>query len=202
MLWLGTDAARNLYARTGPRSEPGTSIYRVDPAILAELRFDAIAWRDRAVLAPLPANARIAALKLTDLETKAAVLDITFGPAGEPAPAPAEPKAVQALVASLRALRARDYVEGGFTERVYTAGDDRPWRYLLEATVAVPAAGGTEQTSAVVLRLTERVGGAQQFGGIKEVDTVFALEQPLVDALWAITYGPRDPGPAPVPPKK
>lgn len=202
VLWLGTDAARNLYARTGPRAEPGTSIYRVNPAILAELRFDATAWRDRAVLAPLPAAARIAALKLTDLESNAAILDLAFNPAGEPAPAPRDPKAVAAVVAALRALRAREYVEGGFAERVYTAGDDRPWRFLLEAVVAVPAAGGTEQTSALALRLTERVGGAQQFGGIKEVDTVFALEQPLVDALWALTYGPRDPGPAPAPPKK
>ncbi len=202
VLWLGTDAARNLYARTGPRAEPGTSVYRVDPAILAELRYDATAWRDRAVLAPLPAAARLAALRLTDLESKNPLLDLTFNAAGEPAPAPREPKAVAAVVAALRALRAREYVEGGYTERVYTAGDDRPWRYLLEAVVAVPAAGGTEQTSPLAVRLTERVGGAQQFGGIKEVDTVFALEQPLVDALWALTYGPRDPGPAPAPPKK
>jgi hypothetical protein len=44
------------------------------------------------------------------------------------------------------------------------------------------------------LLFTERLGGSQQYAGAKEFDTVFALEQPLIDALWSLTYGPRDPG--------
>ena len=51
--------------------------------------------------------------------------------------------------------------------------------------------------SALTLYLTERLSGSQQFAGIKALDTVFALEQPFVDALWSLAYGGRDPGPHP-----
>jgi hypothetical protein len=30
---------------------------------------------------------------------------------------------------------------------------------------------------------------------------VFSLPQPVIDALWALTYGPRDPGARPAPPR-
>jgi hypothetical protein len=165
--------------------------------ILDELPLTPSAWRDRAVAEPLPAAARISQLRLTDLESKAVITEVTFQPSGEPAVAPRDPAAIKAVVAAVRTLRAKEFVPGPFTERVAAAGDDRPWRYLLEARIAVPGSAGAEQTSTLTLHLTERVGGAQQYAGLKEIDTVFALEQPLVDALWALTYGPRDPGPPP-----
>ena len=197
VLRLGTDAGRNVYARVGTPTEPGNSVYQVGREILDELPLTPSAWRDRAVAEPLPAAARISQLRLTDLESKAVVTEVTFQPSGEPAVAPRDPAAIKAVVAAVRTLRAKEFVPGPFTERVAAAGDDRPWRYLLEARIAVPGSAGAEQTSTLTLHLTERVGGAQQYAGLKEIDTVFALEQPLVDALWALTYGPRDPGPPP-----
>jgi hypothetical protein len=197
VLRLGTDAGRNVYARVGTPTEPGNSVYQVAREILDELPLNPSAWRDRAVTDPLPAAARISGLRLTDLESKAVVAETTFQPSGEPVAAPRDPAALKVVVSSLRALRAKEYLPGPFTERVTAAGDDRPWRFLLEATIAVPGSAGAEQTSTLALLLTERLGGAQQYAGLKDLDTVFALEQPLVDALWALTYGPRDPGPPP-----
>ena len=197
VLRLGTDANRNVYARVGTASDPGNSIYQVGREILDELALVPTAWRDRAVHEPLSTAARISALRLTDLETKQVLHEITFNGAGEPAPAPRDPKAVKAVVAAMRTLRAKDYVAGGFSEKVTAAGDERPWRYQLDTVIAVPGSAGLEQTSTLALFLTERVGGAQQFAGLKELDTIFALEQPFVDALWSLTYGPRDPGPPP-----
>jgi hypothetical protein len=202
VLRLGTDAERNVYARVGTAADPGNSIYQVPREILDELAGTPSAWRDRAVIDPLAAAARISALKLTDLESKAVLYETSFDAAGEPATAPRDPKAIKDLVVALRSLRAKGYVAGPFTDRVTAAGDDRPWRYQLDATIAVPGGAGAQPSSTLVLFLTERVGGAQQYAGLKELDTVFALEQPLVDALWALTYGPRDPGPAPAPDKK
>jgi hypothetical protein len=98
-------------------------------------------------------------------------------------------------VTSLRALRAKEFVPGGFAERITAAGDERPWRFQLDATIALPGPDSAEQTRTLTLFLTERLGGNQQFAGSKELDTAFSLEQPLVDALWSLTYGNRDPGP-------
>ncbi len=200
VLRIGTDASRNAYARVGTPADPGNSIYLVPREILNELVMTPTAWRNRAVTPPLPATARVSALKLTDLvPAPRLVFETTFNAAGEPATPPRDPPAVQQVVAALRALRAKEYLDGGFTERVLAGGDERPWRYQLEATIAVPGSAGAEQTSTLTLLLTERMGGTQQFAGIKELDTVFALEQPLVDALWSLTYGARDPGPLPEP---
>ena len=195
VLRLGTDANRNVYARVGTAADPGTSIYQVGAELLGELPLAPDAWRDRAVAEPLPATARIAGLKITDLETKQVLFETTLNAAGETAPPARDPKAVQAAVAALRALRAKEFVPGGFTEKVAAAGDDRPWRFQLDAAIALAGAGGAEQRTTLTLFLTERLGGTQQFAGVKELDTVFALEQPFVDALWSLAYGARDPGP-------
>jgi len=97
-------------------------------------------------------------------------------------------------VAGLRALRAKEFVPGGYAERVSAAGDERPWRFRLDATIALPVAGAAEQTSTLTLMLTERLGGAQQFAGSPDLNVVFALEEPMVLALWTLAYGARDPG--------
>ena len=202
MLRIGTDANRTThYARVGTATEPGTSIYEVTSEIEKELSLSALTYRDRAVVEPLAPSARFAALKLTDLETKTVLFEAAFNAAGEAAPVPRDPKAVQDVVAALRALRAKEFLPGGFAEKIAAGGGERSWRWQLDATITVPAAGGAEQSSALTLLLTERLGGTSQFAGSKELDTVFSLEQPLVDALWSLTYGPRDPGPRPEPKK-
>ena len=195
VLRLGTDATRNVYARVGTPNDPGTSIYQVGAEILEELPLTPITWRDRAVAEPLPPTARIVGLKLSDLEVKKTLFETTLNPAGATEPPARDPKAVQAVVAALRSLRAKEFVPGGFTEKVAAAGEDRPWRLQLDASIALPGAGGLEQKTTLTLFLTERLGGSQQFAGVKELDTVFALEQPFVDALWSLAYGERDVGP-------
>jgi len=194
VLRLGTDANRNVYARVGTPTDPGTSIYQVGADILNDLPLTPLAWRDRAVAEPLPPAAKITALKLTDLENKQTLFETTLKASGEPESARRDPKAVQAVVAGLRALRAKEFVPGGYAERVSAAGDERPWRFRLDATIALPVAGAAEQTSTLTLMLTERLGGAQQFAGSPDLNVVFALEEPMVLALWTLAYGARDPG--------
>lgn len=197
VLRIGTDANRTAYyARVGSATDPGTSIYQIGPEIEPELQLSPLAWRDRAVTDPLPPGARLTALKLTDLETRQVVYETAFDAAGAAATPARDPQALAALVTALRAPRARSFVPGGFADRVTAAGDDRPWRFQLDVTLAVPGLGGVEQAGAITWNLTERLGGTQQFAGSRELDLIFALEQPVVDALWALTYGARDPGPS------
>lgn len=187
VLSFGTDARRNVYARVGTPTDPGSSIYTVNLDLGREFPITALAWRDRNLREPLPAGARFTSLKLTDLETKQVVFETAFGPTGEPTIPASDPKALTDLLAQLRALRARSILQAGFTERVAVAGDERPWRYQLEAGVALPGGAGGELTSNLNLLLTERLSGTEQYAGAKDLDLVFALEQPFLDAIWSLT---------------
>ena len=196
VLRIGTDANRSaFYARVGTPTDAGTSIYQISPEIEQYLQLSPPAWRDRAVTEPLPATARINAFKLTDLESKQVLFETAVDATGEPSTAPRDPKAVKDVITALRALRAKEFVPGGFAERITAAGDERPWRFQLDAAITLPGAAGAEQARTLTLFFTERLGGTQMFAGSKELDTVFSLEQPLVDALWSLAYGSRDPGP-------
>jgi hypothetical protein len=39
----------------------------------------------------------------------------------------------------------------------------------------------------MTLWFAERTGGTEQLAGSKDFGAVFAIEQPLLDALWALT---------------
>jgi hypothetical protein len=198
---VATPRDKSAYARLGPAGNPGTSIYVVDPVILDETVPSASAWRAR-LLRELPPTARITELKLTDLSNNQVLIDATFDANGNPPADLPNAAAVQAVLPHLRLLRAKRFTQEAFTDRVVTAGEERPWRYELAATVSLPGGAGGEQVATTSLLLTERAGGAQQLAGSREFNAVFEVEQPFLDALWALIYGPRDPGPpAPEPAK-
>lgn len=184
------------YARLGPASSPGASISIVPPDILDETRLEPRVWRER-LLRELPPSARITALKLTDLANNQVLVEPAFDATGNPTATAHDVTAVQEVLKHLRLLRAKRFTHDAFTERVQFAGEERPWRYELTATISLPGGATGEQTASTTLLLTERGGGAQQLAGSKEFNAVFELEQPFVDALWALIYGPRDPGPPP-----
>lgn len=165
-------------------------VYAIDPAILDAASVSPLAYRERS-LRELPATATIAALRITDLQNGAVVAERSL--AAEPADSP-----LAALASQLRAIRARRFVADGYTEPNLVGGEDRPWRYRVEITVALPAGTGT-QTETETWTFTERVGGTLQLGGSERFAATFELEQPLIDALWRVTYGDRDPGPPAAP---
>ena len=162
------------------------SVYAVDPQILADTPVAPGAWRDRLVFS-LPGPARITGLEIDDLRDNRPVVrwDASSG---------AATKDVQAVLDLLRQVRAVRFVGDGYAEKVTVAGEEREWRYRLQATVVLPGAGASEQTGTHVFKLAERSGGAEQIAGSEEFGAVFVLEQPMIDALWALIYGNRDPG--------
>jgi hypothetical protein len=78
-------------------------------------------------------------------------------------------------------------VQDGFPDKVFAAGEVRPWRYRLDATISLPGGAGGGQVNTMTLWFAERTGGAEQLAGSKEFGAVFAVEQPLLDALWTLT---------------
>ena len=187
-LQLGLATQRDNFAYARLAGTASVYVYAVSPDILRETPVAAREWRERLVR-ELPAAARLTTLKLTDLAENKLILDLTLDPSAkvqEPVPV---------ILASLRMLRAKKFSQDNFTDKVFLGGEDRAWRYRLEAGIALPGGAAGEQTTTTTLLFSERIGGTQQLAGSAELNTVFEIEQPLVDALWALTYGPRDPGP-------
>ncbi len=183
-LQIGVTTPRDgrAYARLGGER----FIYGIDPAILDAVPVSTLAYRESR-LRELTATARFTTLKLTDLQTDTIVLEQTL--ADTPADSP-----VATLATQLRTLRTPRFVLDEFADQVVVGGEERRWRYRLDATIALPGGEGG-QTGTLTLFLTERIGGGLQLAGAPEFAAVFELEQPLLDALWAITYAARDPGP-------
>jgi hypothetical protein len=188
-LQIGVSSNRDgkTYARLGD----ARFVYLVDSAVLEQTSPSPLAYRQR-LLHELPAAARITHLDLKDLQTNATVLDKDLPVDAEAA----EP--IKTLINQLRSLRAQRFVQDGFSTNVLLSGIERPWRYQLDARITLP--GGTgEQTETMTLFFTERLGGNVQYAGSDEIAAVFEIEQPLLDALWTLTYGDKDPGPPPPP---
>ena len=89
---------------------------------------------------------------------------------------------LETLLASLRELRAKTIVREGHPATVPVDGVEKPWAYLLEATLEPPGDGP------LVLTLAERAGGMTQLAGNARLDLVFTLEQPFLDALWSLLH--------------
>jgi hypothetical protein len=191
VLQLGVADRRDNHAYARLTSE--SSVYVVNPDILRETQVAPRDWRDR-LLRDLPAGASITGLVLTNLASGASVLNWTAAPGGPP---PSD--AIQTVLARLRTLRAVAFEADSFSDHVDVDGDERPWKYRLDAVVALPGGEGRVQTGMSTLWLSDRLGASRQVAGSREFDAVFDIEQPLLDALWTITYGARDPGPPPAP---
>ncbi len=167
------------------------SVYAVEPDILRDTSASPLAWRERA-LKTLPASARITSLTLTNTGDNAVVYSRKLAEnetwdgalAAEPAPRRA---AISAVLLELRNLRAASFVKDGFPDKVFAAGEVRSWKYRLDAAVSLPGGTGTGQVDTMTLWLAERTGGSEQLAGSKEFGAVFAIEQPLLDALWTLT---------------
>jgi hypothetical protein len=188
-LQIGVTTPRDgrAYARLGGER----FIYGIDPAILDATPVSILAYRETR-LRELTATARFTTLKITDLKDDTVILEQTLADAAAGSPA-------ATLATQLRTLRAQRFVLDEFADQVVAGGEERPWRFRLDATIALPGGEGG-QTETLTLFLTERIGGRLQLAGSPEFAAVFEIEQPLLDALWAITYAERDPGPPVIPP--
>lgn len=200
VLQLGTDAGRRVFARVGTAANPGSSIFGLDAAALEDFPLEPAVWRDRA-LPPVPASARISSLKLTDLASGKVVIDTPLDAGGLPTAAVPDPAAVQKLAAQLRSPRAKNFRPGPFTEKFMAGAEERAWRYQLDLTITPAATPNGEAPRTRTLYFADRTGGAEQLAGSREFDSLFEVEQALLDAFWAVVYGPRDPGPPPAPAK-
>jgi hypothetical protein len=179
-------------------------VYAVAADTLNGLPVSPLVYRER-TLRTLPEGARITGLRLVDntLPDKALVdlhlaegvtWDDTLASETEPRRA-----ALKAVLVNLTTLRAKQFVSDTFTSTTLVDGMPAPWKYTLEASLALGGSTGAPLKSVTSLQLAERSGGGTQLAGSAEFGVVFAVEQTLLDALWALTYSERDPGPPVIP---
>jgi hypothetical protein len=167
------------------------SVYAVEPDILAETGVSPLSWRERQLYS-LPSSARITSLSLSNVADDSVIYAHKLADgetwdgaiASEPAP---RKEALDAILSQIRSLRAARFVEDGFPDKVFAAGEVRTWRYRLEVAVSLPGGAGGAQVNTMRLWFAERTGGTEQLAGSKEFGAVFAVEQPLLDALWTLT---------------
>ncbi|MDD2765049.1 MAG: DUF4340 domain-containing protein [Opitutaceae bacterium] len=194
LLGVASERENRVYAKLA--SEP--FVYLVDPEILRETPVTANYYRDR-LLRELPAGARVIGLTLTDIAAKTALFsrqlkdEETWSQALAAEPE-ARRAALLALLEQLRSLRAKNFVLDSFPPSVEVAGELRPWKYSLEATLALVGGAGA-QTATSTLFFIERTGGGTQLAGSQEFNAVFEADQKLIDALFTLTSGLQDPGP-------
>lgn len=196
-LLIGIASEREGLAYAKLSNEP--FVYLVDPDILRESPVTVSYYRSR-LLRELPAGARITGLSIKDTVSKVEIYarQLAAGETWDQALATEEDAKRTALLGILEQLgnlRAKNYVADSFPPEVEIAGEMRPWRYVIEATISL--VGGTGgQTDTITLFLTERTSGGTQFAGSPGFNVVFEANQKLLDALFTLTHGPREPRPA------
>ena len=167
------------------------TVYAVEPDILRDTSALPLAWRER-LLSSLPASARITSLTLTNAADGSVIYSrkLADGEAWDAAlaqeTAPRR-EAITALLSQLRTLRAASFVQEGFPDKVFAAGEVRSWKYRLDASVSLPGGAGAWQVNTMTLWFAERTGGSEQLAGSKDFGAVFTVEQPLLDALYRLT---------------
>jgi hypothetical protein len=173
----------------------------VTPEILRATPVVPRVYRDR-VVRELEPGARITGIKLSDTTSSSTFYSHALAEAGtwEQAltPETAERRtAIETLLTQLRSLRAKTYVRDDFPSTISIGGEERPWQYRLDVTLALVSGEGA-RTDELTLFFSERIGGTTQLVGYARdggAGVVFEAEQPLLDALWTLIYGSRDPGP-------
>lgn len=175
-------------------------VYEIAPDLLEETPVLARHFRHR-LLRKLPEGAQLTSVSLVDLTTDKPVYaqklkegDKTWGPTLAAEPEPVR-RAVEGLLSELTELRAAAFTAENFSAgQAATPEGNRPWRYRLDYTVAFN--GSAENPAS--LFLTARLGGMTLVAGTADFGGVmFTVSQPLLDALFALTYtASEDPGPA------
>jgi len=183
-----TEPSPHLYARLSN----ARFVYEIPAELLEQTTPDPLSYRQR-LLRELPESARLHTLTLTDLSSGATVFETSVD--DENATVATTPEgdreAATRLFAALRRLEAASLVQDHFSETLFAAGAERPWRWRLDTTVRLPSGRGDEQSETSHLFLTERLGGDLQLAGSPELGLVFVINQALLDALWPLSYRER-----------
>ena len=175
-------------------------VYEIVPDILDDTPTNPRHYRLR-LLRKLPEGALLTQVSLVDLSSGTTLVALKLNEGEKDwerflGSIEAEPmrKTLRAILTELGTLRADSFTADSFSpDHADTPEGNRPWRYRLDYTVAF---GGAQEAPASLF-LTERLGGTTLVAGTADFGGVtFKVTQPLLDAIFALTYTTKhDPGP-------
>lgn len=178
--------------RVYAKLEEDSSVYLTSASILADLPLNGLYYRER-VAGSLPAGAALHAVRIIDLESGQALLDVRKPPQADWEQALAdlsEPlqAAAQALLRAFRHFPVAQFLADSFSAPLELDAERTiPWEFALEADVQLPG-GETSNPETRRYLLTERLGGSTQYAGSETLDLTFRLTQDLIDVLQPILF--------------
>jgi len=175
------------------------SVYEVRPRVILLLNPKPLDYRDK-TLYSLPAVAKVQRVRMVDLVTNETVIDQSIDPqtqtwedamAGSDLPEEKR-EALLALIPLLKELEVHSYLQPGFTDDFKLYGQAPvQWRYRLDAEVWLPGgdeAAIREERLFISSRLAGAAIGNAQIAGSPSMDMIFSLTQPMIDALFPLTF--------------
>ena len=178
-----------LYAK----SQRERFVYAISDSLLETVVLNSLYYRKRS-LAPLPLGATIQKIAVRDLEKNAILTELP-----EPemlAKLPLEDEiAIRTaqLTEFIREFQVKEYLDGDFHRDGFQFEDSRvPWRFELIAEIALPGGDGNVTESRSYM-FTERTGGTTQLGGTATPNTLFKLDQRMIDVLQDIAENTNPP---------
>lgn len=159
------------------------TVYRVEPHILQDIPIDPLHYRDR-VLRSLPDSAQVIEVRLMDRQ--AAEAEPLRRLEAEDIPEPLSQFIARTTVERYLSIPFQDPLRLDRQRRI-------PWRYQFE--VDFLSSPGSDSVRTLEFLMTERLGGAQQFGVLRGEQTVFVLPPAIVAAVedWVSRELPSEP---------
>ncbi|WP_269525789.1 DUF4340 domain-containing protein [Coraliomargarita parva] len=152
------------------------------------LPLNALDYRSR-TLETLPEAARIRNLKLERISDGEVLFDLQL-PEGSiwgtllAEQDEKEAEAIQTLLNAVRKMVVKAYLKENYADSYVLDPDTSlPWLYRLSAEIVLPG-DGTDRIDTRTYVFTKRQSGTQQVCGSKQLDSIFQLPQPLIDALY------------------
>jgi hypothetical protein len=194
----GREASGNLvYAKTGE----APFVFLVDRGLADDLSAKPYYYRDRH-LQELPEGAQITALSIERIADENTVFSASLSDPGQTweqalTEMPLEKRtAASALVAQIRNLEATNIVASTFTSSVPGLLEERPWKWLIEATISLRGGIG-QQDTVFRLYVDDYAGGPELLAGAPDLDLVFETGPEFIDAITPLIFERKDPGPPP-----
>ena len=179
-----------VYAKS--RNEP--FVYAISDALLEKISLKQLHYRKR-LLETLPQGASISKITLRDLEKNATLSELSM-PERPLEDLPLEDETAirtAELSGMIRRFEVQEYLPGPFLREGSTQDNEQiPWRFELEAEIALPG-GDSNVTESRTYLFSERLGGPHQIGGTPDFDAIFKLEQGMIDVIQAIARNPNAP---------
>ncbi len=169
-------------------------VYTISNHLLEAIPLNPLHYRTR-LMQTLPEGAIIKKIVLRELENNATLTELPMPERPlEELPLEDETAILTAELSRLiRRFKVKEYIPGPFLEKSAIQDNETlPWHFELMAEISLPG-GDSNVTENRSYLLSERLGGTTQIGGTASFDSLFKLDQRMIDLIHALVRRPNPP---------